>query len=51
MEDKKIDSYRREINPELWKKLKISALTQNKLISQWLSEAIKLKLENDDNEK
>lgn len=51
MNDKKIDSYRKAINPELWRDMKISALKQEKLISQWLAEAIELKLRSELSEK
>jgi predicted HicB family RNase H-like nuclease len=52
MKDKNLDANRHRINPDLWRKMRISALSQGKLIFQWLEEAIKMKLnaEAKDNE-
>lgn len=47
MKDKNIDGTRGKIEPELWRRMRISAFTQGKTISQWLSEAIELKLKGE----
>ena len=47
MDDKKIDLHRKGIPPELWRSMRASAIEQGISIAEWLTEAIKMKLEKE----
>jgi len=46
-----LPNIRQGIEPELWLKVKISAMKQGKYVYQWLSEAIEQKLKSEETKK
>lgn len=50
MEDKNLDAHKQRIDPQVWLKMKLSAMKQGKKIHQWLQEAILLKLQNEESD-
>jgi len=49
--DTNIDAAKSKINPDIWRKMKASAISQNLKIYEWIEQAIIDKLNNDSGDK
>ncbi len=45
--DANINAHKNKINPDVWRKMKASAISQNLKIYEWIEQAIIDKLNND----